>query len=203
MPDDDIKEKRQKDKELVERCIRGDNSAWKEIDLMVSELASKIFGENASEREDIKQNFLVHLREYDYKALKSWRGAAGLKTWLSRCVYNSGSREYKKIKKTQSLDKPIISKNGDDNLTLTDTLSTGENVLKNAISNEIMKKIEEALNKIGKNYRIVYESREFKGMKFCQISKKLKKPLNTVLQEYKRAKEQLAELLKDYEEGGE
>ena len=66
-----------------------------------------------------------------------------------------------------------------------------------------MKKIEEALNKIGKNYRIVYESREFKGMKFCQISKKLKKPLNTVLQEYKRAKEQLAELLKDYEEGGE
>ena len=78
-----------------------------------------------------------------------------------------------------------------------------EGPLEAVLMEEVSKKIKEAINKLEANYRNVIRLREFEHLKFSQIAKLLKKPLNTVLVEYQRAKEKLSTILKPYYEDGD
>lgn len=201
------------EKELVQKCDQGDKSAWEEListySIYIENSFNKLHGFSRDDIDDLKQEFWVHLQKNKCNALKLWRGKSTLSTWLN-CIATNKVRDFlrskhaKEIQKTDSIEMSLYPDKNGDSRTIEEILPREvEGPLEAVLMEEVSKKIKEAINKLEANYRNVIRLREFEHLKFSQIAKLLKKPLNTVLVEYQRAKEKLSTILKPYYEDGD
>ena len=105
---ENLKEREDKDADLVERAIKGDFSAF---EALVKKYESRVFyhGRKFLDRQEDVEDVLQDTFLQAFKALGSFRGEASFLTWLLKIATNNCLMKIRKSKRVDvvSLDKPV------------------------------------------------------------------------------------------------
>jgi RNA polymerase sigma-70 factor (ECF subfamily) len=143
---------------------------------------------NKEETEDLLQNVFFKV----YKYCDNFDTDRKFSSWIYRIAHNEAVNYIKRknIKKFISLEDFVSDKDR------IETKSDTKSPMEVWISKELRNEMEEALKKIPDKYREVLEMRYFSEKSYEEISKVLKKPVNTVGTLINRAKKKLEEVVK-------
>lgn len=149
------------------------------------------FVRNKEEAEDLLQNVFFKV----YKYCKDFDTNRKFSSWIYRIAHNEAVNYIKRknIKKFISLEEFVSTKDRIE--TKTDAKSPMEVWLRK----ELRKEMEKAMKKLPDKYREVLEMRYFAEKSYEEISKILKKPVNTVGTLVNRAKRKLEDIISEDE----
>jgi RNA polymerase sigma-70 factor, ECF subfamily len=170
------------ERELIERCRQGEESAFQELvdrhkDLVFALIARTV--PDRSRAEDIAQDVFLRI----HRGLPYFRGEARLSTWIYRIVANVCLQEPARGRTAVSLDDerhadlaPSASDRQFSDLELRDRL-------------------EKAIARLPANYRLLIAAHYLQGVQYEDLAEAMQLPLGTVKTQLYRAKQQLRRLL--------
>src|SRR5450631_4360004 len=171
------------ERELVERCRRGDDGAFQELidgykDLVFALIARTV--QDRSRAEDLAQDVFLRI----YRGLPYFRGEARLSTWIYRIVANLC---------TESRGRQVTTISIDDE-------ETRERVTPSVVDAQFddierRDRLEKAIARLPANYRLLVAAHYLEGVRYEDLAEALKLPLGTVKTQLYRAKQQLRRLL--------
>ena len=165
------------ERELVERCRRGDDDAFQEL---VDRYKNLVFGliarmiQDRSRAEDVAQDVFLRV----HRGLPYFRGEARLSTWIYRIAANVCA---------QSVAPAVVP--FDDERTSSRTLPAAADRRFGDI--ELHDRLEKAIARLPTHYRLLIAAHYLDGMKYEDLAEALKLPLGTVKTQLHRAKQQL------------
>ncbi|MBO8164148.1 MAG: sigma-70 family RNA polymerase sigma factor [Brevibacillus sp.] len=175
--------------ELVRRAQAGDHDALVEllrsIETSVYRSAFYILG-NEQDALDASQEALIRI----YQKIHLFQEKAKFSTWVQRIVSNICMDRFRSRKDAVSLEEH--------QLVLADKNNVEDEILLTSLSNDV----HSAIQKLPEQYRTVIVLRYLQDFSYQEIAEALELPLNTVKSYLFRARQQLQELLHDYEKGG-
>jgi RNA polymerase sigma-70 factor (ECF subfamily) len=170
----------QNDRELVERCLRGEGGSFRELveryEKPVFNLAYRISG-NTDDAADITQSTFVKV----FENLTSFDPHRKFFSWLYRIALNEGLNFKRAQKNTSDVAETIVS----DDTSIHDTIERQEE----------QERIGEALHRIDENFRIVIVLHYFAECSYDDISYILNIPERTVKSRLYEARERLRRIL--------
>lgn len=183
------------DRELVKRCLEGDNSAWEELLRIharkVYNLCYRFTG-RISEAEDLTQEVFIKifdtLRTYD-------EAQGGFPTWLWRVARNHLVDHYRRTRKerlTSSLEDELGEVEGRHN-PAADPVSRVE-------ARERRERVQAALEKLSPEMREAVILRDLQDLDYQEIAQVLGVPEGTVKSRINRGRLELARVLKRMQE---
>ena len=170
------------EQELVERCRRGDDLAFREL---VDQYKGLVFAliarsvPNRARAEELAQEVFLKV----HKGLPYFRSEAKLSTWIYRIVINSLSQE-RREPQLASLDDdaaPRRLKPGGDDRAFGDLL--------------LRDRLQKAIGRLPVQYQVLINGHYLKGLKYDELAAALDLPMGTVKTHLHRAKRQLRQLL--------
>jgi len=172
------------ERELVERCRRGDEGAFEELieqfkDLVFALIARTV--QDKSRAEDLAQDVFLRI----HRGLPYFRGEARLSTWIYRIVANACMAEHARPPgATVSLDDE----------------RTGERHTPSAVDRgfedlELRDRLEKAIARLPANARLLVAAHYLDGVRYEDLAEAFGLPLGTVKTQLYRAKQQLRRLL--------
>jgi RNA polymerase sigma-70 factor (ECF subfamily) len=184
---------------FVENLRAGDAAAFEKlVDRHSGDIYALLYRltENAEEAADLTQEtFLKALR-----SIKSFRGDAGLKTWLFRIAINESRNRFRWWKRrrrevTISLDVPI----GDSERTLSDTLADNSvSPEDTTLAREREYALQAALLDLTEIYREAVILCDIEGLSYEETASALGVGIGTVKSRISRGREELRRRLSDY-----
>ncbi|USG63907.1 sigma-70 family RNA polymerase sigma factor [Brevibacillus ruminantium] len=175
--------------ELIRKAQAGDHEALVEllrtIENSVYRSAFYILG-NEQDALDAAQEALIRI----YRKLNTYQEKAKFSTWVQRIVSNVCMDKFRAKKETVSIDEH--------ELVIPDRNNVEDEILLSSLSEDI----KTAIDKLPKQYRMVVVLRYLEDFSYQEIAEILELPLNTVKSYLFRARQQLQELLYDYQKGG-
>jgi RNA polymerase sigma-70 factor (ECF subfamily) len=171
------------ERELAERCRRGDEGAFQELidrykDLVFALIARTV--QDRSRAEDLAQDVFLRI----HRGLPYFRGEARLSTWIYRIVANVCVQDPARSSTTVSLDdetaRPRIMPSASDR-------QFGDL--------ELRDRLEKAVARLPAQYRLLIGAHYLKGVQYEELAEALGLPLGTVKTQLHRAKQQLRRLL--------
>ncbi len=175
--------------ELIRRAQAGDRDALVEllrsIEHSVYRNAYYILG-NEQDALDASQEALIRI----YQKIHLFQEKSKFSTWVQRIVSNICMDKFRAKKETVSIDEH--------ELTLPDKTNVEEAILLQSMASDIHR----AIAKLPQQYRIVVVLRYLEDFSYQEIADTLEVPLNTVKSYLFRARQQLQDLLYDYQKGG-
>lgn len=187
-------EKAGDDQELVEKCQKGDISAFETLVHKYKQKAYSIayrFTRNEEDALDLSQEAFAKA----YQSINSFKKTATFYTWLYRIVVNICIDFQRKTKKEDSLRKDItdwqeeIEMASDNPSLLPDTA---------LINMELRENIERAIALLSPQHREVLILRDFEDMSYKEITAILKISEGTVMSRLFHARRNLKDVLKPY-----
>ena len=175
------------ERELVERCRRGDEGAFQELvdrykDLVFALIARTV--QDRSRAEDLAQEVFLRI----HRGLPYFRGEARLSTWIYRIVANvclqDAGRAAASGARGISLDE---ARNAKGTLPASRDRQFGDL--------ELRDRLEKAIARLPANYRLVIAAHYLEGVQYTDLAEALGLPLGTVKTQLHRAKQQLRRLL--------
>ena len=174
------------ERELVERCRRGDEGAFQELverykDLVFALIARTV--QDRSRAEDLSQDVFLRV----HRGLPYFRGEARLSTWIYRIVANVCLQDHARPKggrHTVSLDEEA----GPGQATISATDRRFGDL-------ELRDRLEKAIARLPAHYRLVIAAHYLQGVQYEDLAEALQLPLGTVKTQLFRAKQQLRRLL--------
>jgi RNA polymerase sigma-70 factor (ECF subfamily) len=171
------------ERELVERCRRGEEAAFQELVDQYKDLVFAVIARTVQDRaraEDLAQDVFLRV----HRGLPYFRGEARLSTWLYRIVANVCTE-------ARSRQAPQIS---------LDDERTSEKVRpiaadRHASDLELSDRLEKAIARLPANQRLMIAAHYLKGVRYEDLAEALQLPLGTVKTQLYRAKQQLRRLL--------
>ncbi|MFA5777075.1 MAG: RNA polymerase sigma factor [Parcubacteria group bacterium] len=138
---------------------------------------------NKEETEDLLQNVFLKV----YKYCENFDTERKFSSWIYRIAHNEAVNciKRKSIKKFISLEDFVSSKDR------IETKSDAKSPMEVWISKELRNEMKDALKKLPEKYKEVLEMRYFQEKSYEEISKALKKPVNTIGTLINRAKGKL------------
>lgn len=177
------------EQELVRRAQAGDQEALVEllrsVEASVYRSAYYILGDE-QEALDAAQDTLLRI----YQKLHLFQEKAKFSTWVQRIVSNVCMDRFRARKDTVSIDQH--------ELVIADKTSVESEVMITHVSHDIRK----AIDQLPEHYRVVVVLRYLQDFSYQEIADALDLPLNTVKSYLFRGRQQLQELLHDYQKGG-
>jgi len=179
------------DELLVERAKRGDVAAFEQLIAQyqrpVYNTAFRLTG-NHEDASDVAQEAFVKV----YTSLPDFRGDSSFKTWLFRIVHNACNDELRKRirKRVSSLNEIIFNDDGDLSRQIPDPSDGPEQTLDRI---ETQRVVQESINALEDEYRIVLVMREIQGLSYNEIADSLGINLGTVKSRLNRARHALKE----------
>ena len=170
------------EQELVDRCRRGDDLAFREL---VDQYKGLVFAliarsvPNRARAEELAQEVFLKV----HKGLPYFRSEAKLSTWIYRIVINSLSQE-RQEPQLASLDDdapPARLKPGGDDRAFGDLL--------------LRDRLQKAIGRLPVQYQVLINGHYLKGLKYEELAAALDLPMGTVKTHLHRAKRQLRQLL--------
>ena len=170
------------ERELVERCRRGDEGAFQELvdrykDLVFALIARTV--QDRSQAEDLAQDVFLRV----HRGLPYFRGEARLSTWIYRIVANVCVYDHSRPAPALSLD---------DERRRTRTPSASDRQFGDL---ELRDRLEKAIARLPSNYRLVVAAHYLEGVQYEDLAEALALPLGTVKTQLHRAKQQLRRML--------
>ncbi|MNH78776.1 ECF RNA polymerase sigma factor SigW [compost metagenome] len=174
---------------LIRAAQSGDRDALitllREIEQQVYRTAYYILN-NEQDAHDAAQEALIRV----YTKIDSYEEKAQFKTWVQRIVTNICIDKFRRNKPTVSIDEHEMVFQGK------------ENVERQVMSTYLAQDIQEAINRLPDHHRSVVVLRYVQDLSYSEIADCLDLPLNTVKSYLFRARQQLQNLLQDYQKGG-
>src|SRR5262245_46718013 len=169
------------ERELVERCRRGDERAFQELIDQYKNLVFALIARTTQDRaraEDLAQDVFLRI----HRGLPYFRGEARLSTWIYRIVANVCLQDQARPRSAEfSLDE-------------------GERPAPSAPDRqfadlELRDRLEKAIARLSPNYRLLVAAHYLDGVRYEDLAEALELPLGTVKVQLYRAKQQLRRLL--------
>jgi RNA polymerase sigma-70 factor, ECF subfamily len=176
------------ERELVERCRRGDEGAFQELVETYKGLVFALIARTVQDRshaEDLAQDVFLRI----HRGLPYFRGEARLSTWIYRIVANVCLQDHARPA-AAALDKAV---------SLDDAQARGR-VNPSASDRrfgdlELRDRLEKAIARLPAHYRLVVAAHYLEGIQYEDLAEALQLPLGTVKTQLHRAKQQLRRLL--------
>lgn len=187
------------EREFIDRLKQQDPDAF---DLLVQRYSSDIYSllyrmtEDREEAADLTQETFLS----SIKAIGSFRGESGIKTWLFRIAMNHARNRFRwwnrrQRNKSISIDSTV----GDDDSPLADTLaSNGIDPENAAIRSERETAAAAELRNLPEIYREVIILCDIEGMPYDEIASSLEINIGTVKSRLARGREELRKRLRDF-----
>ena len=178
------------DAQLVQRCLRGDNSAW---EVLVRQHTRRIynlcyrFTSNGPEAEDLTQEVFLRV----YRTLGSYRSAhGGFATWMTAVTRNLLIDHYRRTRRDRMTDslEDVMPK-------LEEKESAARRPDQTALVGELSEQVQRALGKISPDLREAVILRDLQGLEYREIQDVLGVPEGTVKSRINRGRIELARLL--------
>ncbi len=179
------------DSSLVERCLRGDETAWEEL---VRAHTRRVYGmcyrftSSDSEAQDLTQEVFLRV----YRSLKSFRSTEGsLGTWLTRVTRNLLIDHYRRTRHDRVTDSiedqlPVLEES-------MPASARPDGMVAGREASEIL---QAALQKLSPELRESVILRDLEGMEYREISTVLRIPEGTVKSRLNRGRAELARVLR-------
>ena len=170
------------DYKLVQKALKGDRYAFKEIvDNYKQQVAKTVIGflGNTREAEDVGQEVFIRF----YKSMNQYKGDSALATYLTRIAINLSLNEIKRQKRNVSSDIDDVSYK----LSVNDEPGVKDNV----------DTVTKALQELEPEFRSVIILRFIDGFSTKETAEILKLPIGTVLSRVSRAQKKLKKILMD------
>ena len=176
------------ERELVERCRRGDEGAFQELvdgykNLVFALIARTV--QDRSRSEDLAQDVFLRI----HRGLPYFRGEAKLSTWIYRivanvCVQDAGQGTAGSQGSHLSLDAARAAGS---------TMPSAQD--RQFVNLELRDRLEKAIARLPANYRLLIAAHYLDGVQYADLAEALGLPLGTVKTQLHRAKQQLRRLL--------
>jgi RNA polymerase sigma-70 factor (ECF subfamily) len=179
------------DELLVERAKRGDVEAFEQLisqhQKTVYNIAYRLTG-NHEDASDVAQEAFVRA----YSSLAEFRGDSSFATWLYRIVNNACLDELRKRRRQRVtyIDEALTMDDGEMSRQIADTADGPEQALERV---EIQRAVQESINSLDPEYRVVLVMREIQGYSYQEIADALGINLGTVKSRLNRARHALKE----------
>jgi RNA polymerase sigma-70 factor (ECF subfamily) len=178
------------DVQLVQRCLRGDGSAWEELvrrhTRRIYNLCYRFTG-NAHEAEDLTQEVFLRV----YRTLGSYRAVhGGFATWMTSVTRNLLIDHYRRTRRdrlTDSLDDALPR--------IEQKESAAPRPDQFAALGELSQQVQRALQKLSPELREAVILRDLQGLEYKEIQEVLQVPEGTVKSRINRGRIELARLL--------
>ncbi|WP_442603666.1 RNA polymerase sigma factor [Paenibacillus sp. KN14-4R] len=175
--------------ELVREAQSGDREALitllRDIETHVYRTAFYILG-NEQDALDASQEALIRI----YTKIHSYEEKALFKTWVQRIVTNICIDKFRKKRPQVSIEENDMQ------------FIYSKDVESEVMSTYVAKDVREAIEKLPEHHRTVIVLRYLQDFSYNEIAESLDLPLNTVKSYLFRARQQLQNLLKEYQNGG-
>ena len=171
------------ERELVERCRRGDEGAFQELVDRYKDLVFALIGRTVQDRsraEDLAQDVFLRI----HRGLPYFRGEARLSTWIYRIVANVCVQNQGRTLASVSLD--------DDRMR--NRVATGSSDRQFG-DLELRDRLEKAIGRLPPHYRLLVAAHYLRGVQYEDLAEALQLPLGTLKTQLYRAKQQLRRLL--------
>src|SRR5437773_1115970 len=168
------------ERELVERCRRGDEGAFQELVDRYKELVYALIGrtiQDGSRAEDLAQDVFLRI----HRGLPYFRGEARLSTWIYRIVANVCVQDHGRPSSVPLDDER--------------TRNRVASVDRRFGDLELRDRLEKAIGRLPANYRLLVAAHYLQGVQYEDLAEALQLPLGTVKTQLYRAKQQLRRLL--------
>ncbi|SRR5258707_10771817 len=176
------------ERELVERCRRGDEGAFQELVDRYKNLVFALIARTVQDRsrsEDLAQDVFLRI----HRGLPYFRGEARLSTWIYRivanvCVQDANRAGIASAAKHVPLDE--------------DRGAAGAPppaADRQFVDLELRDRLEKAIARLPANYRLLIAAHYLDGVQYGDLAEALGLPLGTVKTQLHRAKQQLRRLL--------
>jgi len=182
----------QNDQILIALVKEGDKKAFDKLVIKyqqrIIQLVSR-YVRDASDAQDVAQEAFIKA----YKALPGFRGESAFYTWLYRIAVNT-AKNYLVSRSRRSSDYEVEvsdAENFEEAFKLKET-DTPEHL---ALSDEIRKTIQQAIESLPEELKSAIKYRELEGMSYEQIAKKMDCPVGTVRSRIFRAREAVDKIL--------
>jgi RNA polymerase sigma-70 factor (ECF subfamily) len=170
------------ERELVERCRRGEVGAFEEL---VDRYKNLVFAmitrtlPDRSQAEDIAQDVFLRI----HRGLPYFRGEARLSTWIYRIVVNVCMQDRGRATSAVSLDDANAR------------VSAPAAADRHADDLELRDRLEKAIAQLPPQYRLLIAAHYLRGVQYEELAEAMNLPLGTVKTQLHRAKRQLRTLL--------
>lgn len=171
------------DLSVIQKCKDGDTESFREIvtfykDYVFSILYRMLGSRYKDDIEDMAQEIFIKI--YDFVKVFDVKRNVKFSTCIYTIVKNYCLNEIKRKKlKLVPLENAMLS-------------------AKNNVDNELSRKIEDSVQQLPKDQRMVFIMREYEGLSYDEIAEVMKAPAGTIKSRISRAKETLQGLLADY-----
>jgi len=175
--------------ELLRRCRRGDDDAWRELVLAHQDRVITVLYRMTGDYQqalDLAQEAFVQV----FRKLSTFRGDSSLSTWITSVALNTGRSIWRKgsLPLTVLDDDTVCSAEGDP--------------AERAASSETERRLQFAVTQLPADMRVCFVLREFQGLSYQEISRATDVPLGTVESRLFRARARLRNALCDLLEEG-
>lgn len=169
------------ERQLVERCRSGDETAFQELvdrykGLVFALIARTVF--DRSRAEDLAQEVFLRV----HRGLPYFRGAARLSTWIYRIVANVCVQDASRHPAPASLDDQRVDVR----------ISASDRQFGDF---ELRDRLDKAIARLPPHYRLLVAAHYLDGVQYEELADALQLPLGTVKTQLYRAKQQLRRLL--------
>ena len=172
------------ERELVERCRRGDEGAFQELVNLHKDLVFAIIARTVPDRsraEDLAQEVFLRV----HRGLPYFRGEARLSTWIYRIVANVCVQEQQERRPaTEPLDERTPGTRA--------ATATSDRQFSDL---ELRDRLEKAIARLPAHYRLVVAAHYLEGVQYEELAEAMQLPLGTLKTHLHRAKRQLRRLL--------
>jgi RNA polymerase sigma-70 factor (ECF subfamily) len=172
------------ERELVERCRRGDEGAFQELVEGYKNLVFALIARTVPDRsraEDLAQDVFFRI----YRGLPYFRGEARLSTWIYRIVTNVCIQSQSRRERQASFDEDQGAR----------AMTAAAAVDRQFEELEMRDRMEKAIARLPAAYRLLIAGHYLEGIQYEALAEALQLPLGTVKTQLHRAKRQLRQLL--------
>jgi RNA polymerase sigma-70 factor, ECF subfamily len=173
------------DRALIERCLAGNEAAFRELVDTYKRMVFAIISRSTSDRhnvEDLAQDVFVRV----HRGLRSFRGDARLSTWICRIAMNVCADGRPRAPREVSLDAAPTGALPPPAIIVSDP---------SFAALELRDHVAKGMALLSERSRLVLTMHYFAGRGYEEIADALQVPLGTVKTHLHRAKQQLREIL--------
>jgi RNA polymerase sigma-70 factor (ECF subfamily) len=184
---------------LVRRVQKGDKAAFDALVLKYQHKVLKLvqrYVRNPAEAEDIAQEAFIKA----YRALPAFRGDSAFHTWLYRIAINTAKNSL-----VASRRRPVsydLDLQDGTQVQAQARLSDGETPEALALTDEIRRTVNEAIEALPDDLRLAIVLRELEGLSYEDIARTMECPVGTVRSRIFRAREAIDRSLREVFDGG-
>lgn len=184
--------------DLIRDARQGDIEAYNRLVLayqdQVYNQAFRILGDHQSADDAVQEAFISA-----YRSLRAYRGGS-FRAWLLRIVTNACYDELRRRKRKPAIPLEPVDDSGEEIESPQWIADSGELPEENIIRSELARAIQDCLDKLPVDFKVVVVLVDVQGMDYLEAAEVIRKPLGTVKSRLARARSRMRECLQSFRE---